>query len=112
MPFQNIGLLRASLGRAGKGEGNCLDYFLAFVVERNLGLILAGGEFLGFQAGQNLRAAATDAWWLASPPEESVVFTLHIEQAVFVDWDIKPGLMTVHRWSSANGYTVASRSHP
>jgi hypothetical protein len=64
------------------------------------------------EAGQSLRAAAADAWWLASALEEAVVFTLHIEQAVFVDWDIKPGLMTVHRWSSGSGYAVASRPYP
>ena len=40
------------------------------------------------------------------------VFALHIAQAVFVDWDIKQGQMTVHRWSPANGYAVASRLYP
>jgi hypothetical protein len=61
------------------------------------------------EAGQSLRAAATDAWWLTSALEEAVVFILRIEQAVFVDWDTKPDLMTVHRWSSGSGYTVTSR---
>ena len=51
------------------------------------------------QAGQNLRAAAADAWWRAWPPEKAVVFTLHIGQAAFIDWDIDHGLMTVHRWA-------------
>jgi hypothetical protein len=40
------------------------------------------------------------------------VFTLHIGQAVFVDWDIRHALMTVHRWSPASGYAVASRPYP
>jgi hypothetical protein len=40
------------------------------------------------------------------------VFTLHIGQAVFIDWDIKRALMTVHRWSPAGGYAVASRPYP
>ena len=38
------------------------------------------------------------------------MFTLLIAQAAFVGWDIKRGQMTIHRWSPANGYTVAS--HP
>ncbi|HEV2374499.1 MAG TPA: hypothetical protein VGS19_20350 [Streptosporangiaceae bacterium] len=59
-----------------------------------------------------LRAAAAGAWWLAWVPDKAVVFTLHIGQAVFIDWDIKHGQMTVYRWSPANGYTVASRPYP
>ena len=39
-------------------------------------------------------------------------FTLHISQAVFVDWDINRSLMTVHRWSPASGYTLTSRPYP
>ena len=64
------------------------------------------------EAGQDLRAAAADAWWLACAPEKAVVFSLHIRQAVFVDWDINRGLMTVHRWSPASSYAVASRPYP
>jgi hypothetical protein len=61
------------------------------------------------EAGQSLRAAAAGAWWLASAAEDAAVFTLQIEQAVFIDWDTKPDLMTAHRWSFGSGYTVTSR---
>jgi hypothetical protein len=64
------------------------------------------------EADQNLRGAAAHAWWLTWAPEKAAVFTLHIGQAVFVDWDIKGGLMTIHRWSPASGYSVARRSYP
>jgi Pyridoxamine 5'-phosphate oxidase len=64
------------------------------------------------EAGQDLRGAAAHAWWLTWAPEKAAVFTLYIGQAAFVDWDIKRGLMTVHRWSPRNGYSVASRSYP
>lgn len=64
------------------------------------------------ETGQDLRAAAADAWWRAWAPEKAVVFTLHIGQAAFVDWDIDHGLMTVHRWSPRTGYAVASRPYP
>jgi Pyridoxamine 5'-phosphate oxidase len=64
------------------------------------------------EAGQHLRDTTAHAWWLTWEREKAVVFTLHIGQAVFVDWDIKHGLMTVHRWSSRSGYSVASRSYP
>jgi hypothetical protein len=64
------------------------------------------------EAGRDLRNAAADAWWRAWAPEKAVVFTLRIGQAAFVDWDIKRGLMTVHRWSRASGYAVASHRYP
>jgi hypothetical protein len=64
------------------------------------------------EADQDLRATAADAWWLAQAPHKAVVFTLRIRQAVFIDWDIKRGLMTAHRWSPASGYAVTSRPYP
>jgi hypothetical protein len=64
------------------------------------------------EADQELRAAAADAWWRARAPEKAAVFTLRIRQAAFVDWDIKRGLMTVHRWSRGSGYAVASHPYP
>ena len=64
------------------------------------------------QTGQDLRTAAAGAWWLAWAPDKAAVFTLHIGQAVSVSWDIERGLMTVHRWSPAIGYAVASRPYP
>jgi hypothetical protein len=64
------------------------------------------------QASPDLRAAAASAWWLACDPEKAIVFTLHISQAVFIDWDIERSLMTAHRWSPATGYAIASRPYP
>jgi Pyridoxamine 5'-phosphate oxidase len=64
------------------------------------------------QASQELRAAPADAWWLSAAPEKALVFTLHITRAMFIDWDIEHALMTVHRWSPATGYAVASRPYP
>ena len=64
------------------------------------------------EAGQDLRAAAADAWWLGWAPDKAVVFTPRIGQAAFIGWDIKRGTMTVHRWSPASGYAVASRPYP
>jgi hypothetical protein len=64
------------------------------------------------EAGQDLRTAAADAWWLGWAPGKAVVFTLRIGQAAFIGWDITRGVMTVHRWSPASGYAVASRPYP
>jgi hypothetical protein len=64
------------------------------------------------EAGQDLRTAAADAWWLGWAPDKAVVFILRIGRAAFIGWDIERGVMTVHRWSPASGYAVASRRYP
>jgi hypothetical protein len=64
------------------------------------------------EAGEDLRGGTVDAWWSAWPSDKAIVFSLHIEQAAFIEWDVEHGLMTVHRWSSAGGYSQASRPYP
>jgi predicted pyridoxine 5'-phosphate oxidase superfamily flavin-nucleotide-binding protein len=59
-----------------------------------------------------LRAAAADTWWSAQPPEQAAVFSLRIATALFVEWDIEHGLMTVHRWSPRDGYSNTTRGYP
>jgi hypothetical protein len=75
--------------------------------EGELKLCGAAGE-----AGPDLRGAPADAWWLAWPPEKSIVFWLRIADAAFVDWDLERGLITVHRWSPQIGYRQTSRAYP
>jgi hypothetical protein len=60
----------------------------------------------------DLRGAAADAWWSAWPADRAVVFSLHIEHAVFIDWDLQHGLMAVHRWSQQDGYSRSEHSYP
>ena len=64
------------------------------------------------EAGQDLRGATADACWSSWPADKAVVFSLRIEQAVFIGWDTGHGLMTVHRWSPGSGYSQASRTYP
>lgn len=64
------------------------------------------------QASQDLRAAATAAWWSGQPAQEAVVFTLRIATALFIEWDIEHALMTVHRWSARGDYSHTSRGYP
>jgi hypothetical protein len=49
---------------------------------------------------------------LGAPVTPASVFSLGIEQAVFVDWDTEHGLMTIHRWSPQSGYAESSRHYP
>ena len=64
------------------------------------------------KATLGLRAAAADAWWSVQPAAEASVFSLRIATALFVEWDIEHGLMTVHRWSPRDGYSSTTRGYP
>lgn len=57
-----------------------------------------------------LRDSAGEAWWVSRPAEDARVFSLDIEQAVFIGWDTAAGTMTVTRWSPDRG--VTSKMHP
>jgi hypothetical protein len=64
------------------------------------------------KATLGLRHATTDAWWSMQPPQQAAVFSLRIATALFVEWDIEHGLMTVHRWSPRDGYSNTTRGYP
>lgn len=63
-------------------------------------------------AGDDLRAAVADAWWLARPAADADVYALEVDEAVFVTWDLRAGLMTLRRWSPGRGPTETTRSYP
>jgi hypothetical protein len=54
----------------------------------------------------------TDAWWLSYPPEMAHVFALDVEEAVWVDWQLERGEMTVTRWSPARGLEQRVQTYP
>jgi Pyridoxamine 5'-phosphate oxidase len=64
------------------------------------------------KATAGLRDAAAQAWWAARPQTQAVVFMLRIAVALFIDWDLEHGLMTVHRWNPQSGYRRSTRSYP
>lgn len=64
------------------------------------------------EVGGDLRRAAAEAWWSGWLADKAMVFSLLIEQAVFVEWDTSAGLMTVHRWLKQRGYSKTQRTYP
>ena len=64
------------------------------------------------QAARGLREAVADAWWFDQPPARAVVFSLRIATALFVEWDLEHGLMTVRRWTPQHGYQTTTRGYP
>lgn len=59
-----------------------------------------------------VRDGCTEAWWVSRPPEDARVFSLSIEQAIFISWDTEHGLMTVRRWSPKAGLSEVVRNYP
>jgi Pyridoxamine 5'-phosphate oxidase len=64
------------------------------------------------EAAEELREACAGGWWLEHPREAATVFTLDIEQAVLISWDLEEGEMTVGSWSPRRGLTETRRRYP
>jgi hypothetical protein len=64
------------------------------------------------EAAPAQRDACADAWWTRRPRAAAWVFTLALDAAVWVEWDLERGEMRVRRWSRARGYDERSRAYP
>lgn len=61
---------------------------------------------------QALRRSSSETWWAARPTEDARVFSLDIEQAALIEWDLEHGEMSLTRWSPADGVSERTRSYP
>jgi hypothetical protein len=61
---------------------------------------------------QTLRGSSRGTWWAARPAEDARVFSLDIEQAAFVAWDLDRGEVSIRRWSPKDGVSEIRRSYP
>ncbi len=64
------------------------------------------------EADDSARNGCSEAWWATAPREAARVFSLDIEQATFISWDLERGEMTIRRWSPQRGFRRAARSYP
>ena len=64
------------------------------------------------ETDNSVRDGCPDAWWTTAPRDAARVFSLDIEQATFVSWDLEHGEMTIRRWSPQHGFTRTARSYP
>ncbi len=69
------------------------------------------GRALEVEDGE-IRTAAPAAWWAGRPREQARIFSLEIEQAAYVSWDVERGEMTVSSWSRGRGLRTGSRPYP
>ena len=64
------------------------------------------------EAGEDLRDARADAWWVSRPRDDARVLSLAVERAVLVEWDLGRGEMTLTRWSPGLGTSRLTRGYP
>jgi len=62
-------------------------------------------------APAELAGRAEGAWWIATP-EAARVFSVDVDRALFISWDLAGGSMTTRRWSHETGATAATRAYP
>jgi hypothetical protein len=63
-------------------------------------------------APDQIRQACREGWWTGRPPEVATVFSLDIQEATFISWDIEHGEMVVRRWPPRSGVKEDRRSYP
>jgi pyridoxamine 5'-phosphate oxidase-like protein len=59
-----------------------------------------------------IRDGDYDAWWRGRPLGTSLVFSMDIESAAFVAWDIDKGELAMQQWSAEHGTTQTRRPYP
>lgn len=67
---------------------------------------------LAAAAGDPLRDACREAWWLREPRAAANVFRLDLTEAVLIEWDLERGQMASTRWSPGCGLWQQARSYP
>jgi hypothetical protein len=60
----------------------------------------------------DVRDARADAWWVSRPRGDARVFSLAVEQAALVEWDLHRGEMTLTRWAPEVGTSRVMRGYP
>jgi len=59
-----------------------------------------------------IRLGDATAWWQQLPRETCRVFSVEVDGASFVDWDIENGQMRVRTWSAETGEREIEHSYP
>lgn len=60
----------------------------------------------------DIRHGDYSAWWHSLPREACRLFSVDIDSATFVDWDIQKGEMRVKRWSADSGPSEIRHPYP
>lgn len=63
-------------------------------------------------AGEWLRQSCPDAWWTGKSQQSAIIFSLSIEEATLVSWNLQSGELTARYWSQTAGLRITTRSYP
>jgi hypothetical protein len=63
-------------------------------------------------AGEWLRQSCGGAWWSGRSQESAIIFSLSIQEATLVSWDLQSGELTARYWSRTAGLRTTRRSYP
>jgi hypothetical protein len=67
---------------------------------------------LATAAGDLLRNACRQAWWIGQPHTAADVFLLDVTQAMLIEWHLEHGQMTSTHWSPGRGPWQQARGYP
>lgn len=59
-----------------------------------------------------IRDGDSEAWWRSHPPDAAYVFSMDIDSAAFIGWEIGSGRFSVMRWSPRAGLTESVHEYP
>lgn len=57
-------------------------------------------------------SAARAGWWAARPPGDVEAYSLQLEHAVAIEWNLATSRMVVRRWTPTDGESVRERTYP
>ena len=115
-PFLSRGhLLVGVMARSAKqrdllGDPRCVLHSAVSAPDSGAGELKLYGRMV--EAEEQIRSGCREGWWCGRPAEEASVYSLDIEQAVFVSWELERGEMTVRRWSAQAGCRESTRHYP
>jgi hypothetical protein len=64
------------------------------------------------EAPRHVRDGCSVGWWHTRPAASAAVFSLDIERATWIEWNLDQGQMIVRRWSVGDGLSESTRSYP
>jgi hypothetical protein len=103
-------MARSSKARDLRRDPRCVLHSIVTAPDGGEGELKLYGRAV--EADQAARDACQDGWWVGRPRDAVDVRSLRIEEAMFIDWNLDAGEMTVRRWSAELGSRQSTRRYP
>jgi Pyridoxamine 5'-phosphate oxidase len=116
-PYLVVGhLLLGMMSRSGKArdllrDSRCSVHSSVSDINGSEGEFQLHGEAILVE-NDEIRLGDHAAWWQSLPREACHLFSVYIDTATFVDWDIEKSEMRVMRWSAKSGPIEVRHPYP